>query len=117
MVGANGAIGDCLTTSLVFDCDSPGNTTDLLWENVDALGGDAAVAVVQATSLLLGGANQAVAARQVVGEEGGGASVGLGIGGAVSRNRGGLVLCQQGGLNNAVCWQSSTRDESSLHMS
>ena len=115
MISADGAVSCGLMISLILNCDCPGNTADLLWEDVHTLRGDAAVTVVPAALLLLVGTHQAVAAGQVVSDEGGGASVVLGVGGAVRCHWGSLVFCQQGSLNNAVCWQRPTRDLGCLY--
>lgn len=53
MISADGAVSCGLVISLVLDCDSPGNTTNLLWEDVHTLRGDAAVTLVPAALLLL----------------------------------------------------------------
>ena len=110
MVGADSAVGRCLMARLVFNCDGPGNAAQLLWEDVDALGGDGAVAMVQEACLLLGGTDQAVAAGQVVCDEGDWAPVGLCVRRGIGCNCSALVLCQQRGLNNPICWQGSTGD-------
>lgn len=110
MVRANSAVCDCLMTGVVLHRDSPGNTPNLPGEDVETLGVDAAVTVVQDTLLLLGRTHQAVVAGQIVSDECGWAPVGLGVGRAVGRYRSGVVLCQQRGLNNPVCWQRSATD-------
>ena len=102
MIGADRAVGGRLTAGLVLSRDRPGDTPNLLGEDAHALGGDAAVTVVQDALLHLCRADQAVAASQVVCGEGGGASVGLGVGRVVGCDRCGVVLCQQRRLDNAV---------------
>ena len=53
VISADCAVSCSLMIRLILDCDSPGNTADLLWEDVHTLGGDAAVTVVPAALLLL----------------------------------------------------------------
>ena len=53
VISTDSAISYGLMISLILDCDSPGNTADLLWEDRHTLRGDAAVTVVPATLLLL----------------------------------------------------------------
>lgn len=108
MISADGAVSCGLMISLILDCDGPGNTADLLGEDVHTLGGDAAVAVVPTALLLLVRTHEAVAAGQVVSGEGDGTSVGFGVGRTVCRHRGRFVLGQQRCLYDAVCWQCST---------
>ena len=117
MISANSAISCGLMISLILDCDSPGNTANLLGEDVDTLGGDAAVTVVPAALLLFVRTNEAVAAGQVVSDEGGGASVSLGVRCAEGCHWCSLVLGQQGSLKNAVYWQGSTGDLGCLQKS
>ena len=110
MISADAAVSCGLMISPILNRHSPGNTADLLWEDVHNLGGDAAVTVVPAALLLLVRTHETIAAGQVVGDEGGGAPIGLGVGRAVSCHWGRLVLGQQGSLNDPVCWQGSTGD-------
>lgn len=116
VIRADGAVDGSLAASLVLDGDGPCNTPDLLWEDVDTLGGDAADAVVQGALLLFVGAQEAVAAGQIVGDQGGGAPVGLGICRTVGCHGCDLVLCQERGLQNPVCGECSTADLGCLHM-
>ena len=69
VVGTDGAVSRRLVAGLIRDGDGPVNAANLCGADANAGGRDAAIAVVQDAILLLVGAEEAITAGQVVGED------------------------------------------------